>query len=322
MSATVCIIIAAYNAESTIARAVQSALAQSEISEVIVVDDASTDNTVAIAKSAADGSGRLKVLIQIKNSGPSAARNRALNAATSDWIGILDADDFFLPGRIKTLLAYSDAADFIADDMWQVPEIAIDGPRKNLLGHAYPQPQIISFSQFVISNVTRAGRERAELGFLKPLMRHAFLDAHKLSYQEHMHLGEDFELYARALALKARFILIPTQGYVSVIRSNSLSGKHSETDLLHLRDCDDDLSRNFSLSKSEQYALRQHYLSIDCRLQWRLLITAVKTKNLAAAIATFLRPYPVPFYLIKQLAGGFYRRITAGNGNLWARVDR
>ena len=94
----VAIIIAAYNAEDTIARAIHSALAEAEVAEVIVIDDASTDNTVKRAQEAKDGSGRLHVLLQPNQAGPSAARNRAIRESTSPWISILDADDFLLPG--------------------------------------------------------------------------------------------------------------------------------------------------------------------------------------------------------------------------------
>ena len=310
---TICIIIAAYNAEGTIARAVQSALAEPEVTEVIVVDDAFTNNTVAKAQSADDGSRRLKILHQKENGGPARARNRAINESNSDWIGILDADDFFLSGRIKTLLAYSEEADFIADDMWQVQEDDMDGVRKNLLGYSHPQPQIIGFTEFVHSNITQHNRKRDELGFPKPLMRRSFLDTHNLRYQENLRLGEDYELYARSLAHNARFIIVPAQSYVSVIRRDSLSGKHSESDLLRLRNCDTQLAKDFPFDKNERKALRLHYLSMDCRLQWRLLINAVKARSAKAAIATFLRPYPVPLYLLQQLAGEFYTRISARN---------
>lgn len=301
-SQTVCIIIAAYNAQATIERAIKSALAEPEVNEVIVVDDASTDNTIAVATGADDGTGRLKVLRQPANAGPSAARNRAIAESKSGWIGILDADDFFVKGRISALLKASSEADLIADDMWQVSEHAPNGERKSLLFPAITAPKTITFSEFVLSNVTRSNRERGELGFIKPLIRKSFLDNNHIRYQESMRLGEDFELYARALALKARLIIIPTQGYVSVVRSNSLSSQHSENDLLHLRDCDHALEKSLSLSQQDKNALREHYLSIDCRLQWRLLINAVKSRNIAAALQTFLRPYPVPLYLMKQLA--------------------
>jgi len=308
MPPSVCVIIAAYNCESTIVRAVASALAEPEVAEVVVVDDSSSDNTVAVAKVADDGSNRLKILIQPRNGGPSAARNRAISESNSPWLAVLDSDDFFLPGRIKGLLSYAEDADFIADDMWQVPENNVDGPRRGLLEPPITAPQPVSFAEFVLSNVTRRGRNRGELGFIKPLMRRQFLAANRIMYQEHMRLGEDFELYARALALGARMRLVPAQGYISVVRADSLSGRHSETDLLHLRDCDNALINDIKLSNTDKAALRQHYLSMDCRLQWRLLIIAVKNRDIGKAFATFIRPYPVPVYLFMQLALQVYIR--------------
>ena len=56
---TVCVIIAAKNAEETIGRAVRSALSEPETAEVIVIDDGSDDRTMAEAASADDGTGRL-----------------------------------------------------------------------------------------------------------------------------------------------------------------------------------------------------------------------------------------------------------------------
>ena len=264
-ASSVTVIIAAYNAEATIARAVRSALAESEVAEVIVVDDASTDGTIRAARELDDGSGRLNILRQLENRGPSAARNRGILESTAPWIGILDADDFLLAGRIAGMLGYCKDTDLIADDIWQVTESAVDGPRRSLLDDALTGPIQVGFQEFVLSNVTRQGRQRAELGFIKPLMRREFLDVHQLRYREHMRLGEDFELYARALARGARLCLIPAQGYVSVVRANSLSGRHTETDLLNLRDSTHALRLEPGLSAKNRLALRRHYLSVDCR---------------------------------------------------------
>ena len=319
---SVAIIIAAYNAEATIARAVTSALAEREVTEVIVIDDSSTDNTLALARAQDDGSMRLKVLAQQHNKGPSTARNRGIRESTSSWIGILDADDYFLPGRISALLQFADKSDLIADDLWQVGENAPEGQRTDLLGQSLIEPTSISFKDFVLSNATRSGRKRRELGFLKPLMRRQFLADHTLAYQEHMRLGEDFELYTRALGLGARMLVIPAHGYVSVIRADSLSGQHSELDLLRLRDCSQDLQQSLNLSQQDKNALRQFYLNLDCRLQWRQLISAVKTRNVRAAIATFARPYPVPLYLLKQLAIQLYLRIFRRQNQLAAHQRR
>lgn len=296
------IIIPAYNAAATIARAVNSALADPEVAEVIVVDDASNDDTAECARACDDGSGRLKVFTQPLNAGPSAARNRAIVESCAPWIALLDSDDFFLPGRIKGLLAYAGAADFVADDLWKVDEADPDGPRESLLGQTDDLPRLVGFREFVLSNVTQSGKERQELGFVKPLMRRAFLEENGISYRENMRLGEDYELYARVLAAGARLALVPAQGYVAVVRAGSLSGNHSEHDLLMLRDCNEAIARDYALSRADEKALDAHYRDTDCRLQWRRLISAVKDKNVGAAVATFMRPWPVPYYLLGQLA--------------------
>jgi succinoglycan biosynthesis protein ExoU len=302
----VAIVIAAYNAEATIGRAVRSALAEGAVGEVVVVDDASCDATVDAALAEDDGSGRLKILRQTENRGPSAARNRAIRESAASWIGILDADDFFLPGRIDGLLSFASDADLVADDIWQVSEADIDGPKQSLLDRQFRLPYKIGFDEFVMSNLTGNRGERTELGFIKPLIRRDFLNYHRISYQESMRLGEDFELYARALGNGARLWLVPPQGYVSVVRAGSLSSQHSEADLRQLRDSGERLARELNLSETARQALREHYLNVDCRLQWRLLIRAVKERNIGLALSSFLRPWPIPGHLASQLLAQLY----------------
>jgi succinoglycan biosynthesis protein ExoU len=308
-SPTIAVIIAAYNADKTIVRAIQSALAQPEVAEIWVVNDASTDQTYAVSQSCDDGSGRLHIINQNQNTGPSAARNRALDKISSTWVAVLDSDDFLLPGRMAGLLSHAADQDFVADDMYQVDEHQPNGPRRQLLGGDMHLPKHISFTEFVLSNVTQKNRNRAELGFIKPIMRRDFLNRHGLRYQENMRLGEDYELYARALGVGAKLLLVPVQGYVSVVRPNSLSGQHSEHDLLQLRECDKILKNDLLLSPVERKAVQSHYSSVDCRLQWRYLINAVKGKNITAALKTFLRPSPVPLYLVGQLCEQFMIRV-------------
>lgn len=299
---TVAVIIASYNAEKTIGRAIESAYSEPQVTQIFVIDDASTDQSVQVAQSYDDGSGRLHIIKQGKNAGPSAARNVALSHAKADWVTVLDSDDFFLKGRIAGLLSYSNNAQMVADDMWQVLETDMDAPYRALLGEGEALPRDVSLTDFVLSNVTTKGKERKELGFIKPLIRRDFLEQNNILYAENMRLGEDYELYTRALACGARLVLIPAQGYVSVVRANSLSGRHSEHDLLGLRDCNTKLLRDFpNLKADEKAALDRHYRDTDCRLQWRLLILAVKHKDPKAIIKTFLRPWPVPLYLVHKL---------------------
>ena len=100
---SVSVIIPAYNSASTIIRALQSVTAQTLApQEITVVDDASTDTTRSlVATFASSSSIPVRVITQTTNSGPSAARNAGWDAATSDYIAFLDADDQWHPRKIE-----------------------------------------------------------------------------------------------------------------------------------------------------------------------------------------------------------------------------
>ena len=91
------VVIPAFNAAATLARAIESVRAQSwPVHEIIVVDDGSRDATAEIARQF-----EAVHLIQQANSGVSVARNAGAAAATGDWLAFLDADDWYAPDRIK-----------------------------------------------------------------------------------------------------------------------------------------------------------------------------------------------------------------------------
>jgi succinoglycan biosynthesis protein ExoO len=118
MMADVSVIIAAYNVESYIDRAIQSALDQKDVTvEVITINDGSTDHTLKAIERIVDP--RLKCINISQNSGPSIARNIGIAAATSKWIAILDADDAFLPDRLARCLARAKTlnADIVVDNI-------------------------------------------------------------------------------------------------------------------------------------------------------------------------------------------------------------
>lgn len=92
------VIIPAYNSEGTIADAIDSVLAQSwPAHELIVVDDGSSDATADRVRAYGD---RVRYIHQ-PNAGVSAARNHGIRAANGDWLAFLDADDLYLPDRLR-----------------------------------------------------------------------------------------------------------------------------------------------------------------------------------------------------------------------------
>jgi hypothetical protein len=98
------VVIPARNAEKTLARALDSVLAQRVTPlETILVDDASSDATAAIAAGFADHG--VRVVALDKQRGAAGARNVGIEAATGDWIAFLDADDEWLPHKLEKQVA-------------------------------------------------------------------------------------------------------------------------------------------------------------------------------------------------------------------------
>jgi succinoglycan biosynthesis protein ExoU len=302
-SACVDVLIAVWNNANAIPRAVRSALADAHVNRVIVIDDGSTDDTPAVLSSLKDHVGDRLTFQRLQcNAGPSVARNRALELSTTPWIAILDGDDYFLPNRMAALLEASEGADLIADDQIQVIEGKEDDPALSnefLVDHT--STITIDLTTFVAGNLSKATRQRKEFGFLKPIMRRSFLDRHRLRYDESLRLGEDFTLYTRALAAGAVFKVVPYKTYVSVIRSNSISGQHSKFDLEKLRDSSEALVKVLKLTSAERAVICKHYESIDARVQWLNVIEAVKVRSLAAFFAPFCVRRTTSLFLVSRL---------------------
>ncbi len=103
--AGVCVIIPAYNAQDTVATAIESVQRQSYANlTCVVVDDCSTDQTVEVALAAIGDDDRFTVLKLALNSGASVARNAGLAAALGEYLVYLDADDVLLADAIRRRL--------------------------------------------------------------------------------------------------------------------------------------------------------------------------------------------------------------------------
>ena len=93
------VIIPVYNRARSVIAAIQSVLDQQfRDFELIVVDDGSTDGTVDAVRACDDR--RLRLLVQPRNAGGNAARNRGIEAATAPLLAFLDSDDCYLPDKL------------------------------------------------------------------------------------------------------------------------------------------------------------------------------------------------------------------------------
>jgi glycosyltransferase involved in cell wall biosynthesis len=103
----VSIIMPAYNARRTITESIESILAQTFPDwELIICDDASTDDTVAVVSPYLSDT-RIRLLRSTENSGgASRPRNRAIAQASGSWLAFLDADNLWLPLKLEKQLNY------------------------------------------------------------------------------------------------------------------------------------------------------------------------------------------------------------------------
>lgn len=98
------VIIPVYNAATFVTKAVRSALQQQEVREVILVEDGSTDDSLAVCQGLELEDSRVKVFQHPgrQNHGAGASRNLGIEKATAPYIAFLDADDFYLENRFET----------------------------------------------------------------------------------------------------------------------------------------------------------------------------------------------------------------------------
>jgi glycosyltransferase involved in cell wall biosynthesis len=98
------IIIPSYNRENTIERAIKSVFEQTYSNlEIIIVDDFSTDNSIAKIKTLIKDESRIKLLLNKQNQGPNFTRNRGIQAAQGKYLSLLDSDDEWIPETIEIL---------------------------------------------------------------------------------------------------------------------------------------------------------------------------------------------------------------------------
>jgi glycosyltransferase involved in cell wall biosynthesis len=210
MASLATILIAARNAGDTIRRAVASAAAQGSY-PILVIDDFSTDETVALARDA--GGSRLKVVRPPRHESLGTTRHTGLMAVDTPYGVWLDSDDELLPGRVSRLVQAMDTehADLIADEVelydgvkssfvkrLRIPSFLFGRhPLARLFERNYlPGPGVIGF--------------RTEF-------------AQKIGYDCQLHGPEDTDFLLRCICAGARFHLLPVLGYRLYSYPNSVS---------------------------------------------------------------------------------------------------
>jgi succinoglycan biosynthesis protein ExoO len=219
---TVTVLLAAYNAEAFLQRAVSSALAQSiDELELVIVDDASTDDTAKLVERLAATDRRIRLVRQRSNGGPAAARNAGLDVATGEWIAVLDADDAYMPHRLERMVRAArtiDADVVLGNFRYFNPETGNTGSPALKEGSDI---RSITLAEFL--SKARPYTGEADWGLLKPLMKRSFLQTHELRYPVFSRHGEDFLFLVEAFLSGARCALYPEASYLYTSRHEKYS---------------------------------------------------------------------------------------------------
>ena len=236
----VSVVMANHNGARFIEAAIASVLAQSLSDiELLVADDASTDDSAERVAAIASRDARVRLLRAACNGGPGAARNRALDAARGRWIAVVDSDDLLHPDRLEQLLAgaEADGADIAADNMLVFDDAARMPPVAALRGAMGEVACWVDAAAYVRSNAL-TGRGPA-LGYLKPLFRTATLRRLDARYDPSLRIAEDYDLVARLLVAGAHMRTYPQLTYFYRKHGASVSHRLSRDTLLPMLTADD-----------------------------------------------------------------------------------
>ena len=278
------VVMANFEAGEKIEFALRSVLDQSMGDlEVIVSDDASQDNSVALVTALMAGDHRIRLSIGETNRGPAHCRNRALDLASGQWIAVVDSDDILHPERFERLLAAAAAhdADIIADDLLLFHE---DGsPPKLMLGENADAALAVTPEDWVLAGLDGT----PALGYLKPLIRADRLKSFR--YDEALRIGEDYDFVLRLLLDGARMTIVPEPFYLYRRHAASISHRLSVPDMQAMVARQQALvAEQATLSPDLAAAFARRLTVLQQGLSYEQLVASIKGRKLSEALALLI----------------------------------
>jgi glycosyltransferase involved in cell wall biosynthesis len=202
------IVIPAYQAADTIGQALESALSQIQPAhEVIVVDDGSTDELAAALLPYRE---RIR-LIEKDNGGVASARNAGLNAATGEFMAVLDADDRYHPERLQALTALA----------MQRPDLDLITTDTRFIVDGRPAGTFLESNPFALARQREAILGSCFVGGWPAARLAALRDIG--GFDESLRQGEDWDCWLRLILSGAAAGLVDRPYYDYVLRAGSLT---------------------------------------------------------------------------------------------------
>jgi glycosyltransferase involved in cell wall biosynthesis len=191
------VVVPVFNRERELERALASIAAQTcPVSEVIVVDDRSTDRSIATA-AAFRAPFEVVVLRHARNAGASAARNTGLAAARGRWVAFLDSDDEWLPQKIERQMTAIglDAG----DDLVLLGRMVVRGQHGDTIEPPDIKPEDVTIADYLLRR-----RGVVQLGTMLLPARYA----RTIRFAVGQHVCEDWEFCLDLEAAGARIVMI------------------------------------------------------------------------------------------------------------------
>lgn len=306
----VSVVIAAYRAAGFIEGAVASALAQQDVAvEVIVVDDASGDDTAAVVAGLARHDPRVKLLSNPRNTGPAGARNLGFDHATGDWIAVLDSDDSFAPGRLAAMIANAleTNADIVIDDF-----ISVDAAGDELNEPCLCERRgagLIDLGSWISLN--SFDPTEMAFGYAKPLISASFLKRHALRYDKTLRNGEDFHLLLAAIGNGAQVYFSADPQYRYTRRDGSISRRAQDDHMRALLAADDCFAAGMIVKSNDD--ARRHMArrrsNLTALIATEQIMAHLKSKRVGAAGAHLVRHPGATGRVLHHLGEAIWKRI-------------
>ena len=292
----------AYKAARYIGQAIESVQAQTLTDwEMIIVDDASPDETAEVVKRYLDDP-RIRLIRSERNRGECGARNLALEAAQGEWITVLDADDWYAPERLEHLwhFAQEKGATVVAD-----LQLKIDDTGRTY-GVSFPhhlrpptQPTYYSARDYLYHHIP-----------MQPFAFHERILHHRLKYPEGIVLGGDFIFQVQLVLCSSGVWILPEPTYLYRVHPISMFSLHGH-DISKVNLMFDILANlegirdNPELSHCVEVARKRFLLPI----RYRRFVQSMRRGQWRAAWQYFSPD--VAAMLLKRMPSGIYRRLFA-----------
>lgn len=271
----------AYNAEKTIAYAIESVLSQSYHNfELIICNDASTDSTLSTIKKFDDT--RIRIINNEKNMGEGYTRDRAIRDSNGEWITFIDSDDAWHPQRLKTLLKESKPGHIIFDNLAE----CVTTPKKLLIlshvrsafcfGGVMFSPASIEFSKFI----------QARRLIMQPFFERELVTKNNILHSQHK-FGADTYFVLSMIKCGAKLLYVPKPLYFYRLTIGAASTNPKKIELMI--DTLNSAIKDWALSPPEKAAFDKKIGSLKQEARYYQFIFLAKNKKYYNAVLFLLK---------------------------------